>query len=251
MTEKRNGDKIKMKRFKICILLLSVVILMTACFWQKGEDRNYAKTSGFTITVEDEITDVNLDGVGGNDDKAVATYYETKDSKHSSFSLIEVYLNNKKYVSQIYLGYSLPSLYAADFSGNGIEELVVALGARSSSYNSSDIHVLGISMDKDKMPVLTEYLTILDGSKDGRTQAVFMYKNSLFTVTNSSALNNTLYKDMTDYCSGVATYTPEGSKSAYLVVYHRRNAAEEKGYSLLNWSGSQWSVVKQGFEAKE
>jgi hypothetical protein len=240
-----------MKRFITCILLLSVAVLLTACFWQKGEDRNYAKASGFTLTVEDELTDINLDGVGTNDDKAVATYYETMDSKHSSFSLIEVYLNNKKYVSQIYTGYCLPSLYAADFSGNGIEELVVALGARSSSYNSTDIHVLGISMDKDKMPVLTEYLTILDGAKDGRAQAVFMYKNSLFTVKNSGALNNTLYPDMTDFCGGAATYIPNGSNEAYLVVYHRRNAAEEKGYSMLSWSGSQWSVVKQGFEAKK
>ena len=54
------------------------------------------------------------------------------------------------------------------FRETEIEEIAVALSARTSSYNSTDIHVLGVSMDKYKMPVLTEYLTILDGSKDGR-----------------------------------------------------------------------------------
>jgi hypothetical protein len=252
MAIKEMETKMKMKRLFTCLLLITAVILLTACFWQKDDnEKNYAKASGFTATPEAELTDVNLDDSGGNDDKVVASYYETQDGKHSSFSLIEVYLGSGKYVSQIYQGYCQPKLYAADFSGNGTEEIVVALGARSSSYNSTDIHVLGVSFDKDNKPELTEYLTILDGSKDGRAQAVFTYKNSLLTITNSGALNNTLYPDMTDFCSGAATYQPEGSKTAYLIVYHRKNSAEQTGYSLLSWNGTQWSVVKQGFQAKQ
>ena len=235
----------------ILIITLSFSLLsLTAC---SGSGKpHYSNANGLSSEMIKELENIDLDGIGTNDDKIVLSYYEAEDKKNTSFSFYEFYFGNGDYVSKKFDGYNTPDVLAADLSGDGKDEIIVALAARSSSYNSSDIHVLEVFGEVDDRPSLVERLTILDGSKDGRAEAVSRYKNTLFLINNESGtLSSASFPDMTDFCGGVTIVSEEGAEQSKLMIYHRYDEQGKIAYTMLSMKDKKYQIEKQGFVEKE
>lgn len=237
---------------KAGILFWAIIFLLafTSCFADEDSETAYIKASGFDFEITSEIKDVDLDGRGERNDKVVASAYETEDRKNTSFSLIEVYLADGRYVSKQYNGYCTPSVLAGDFLGTGRQQIVVITTAKTSGYKSSDIHVLEVRDGEDDRAELRERLTILDGSVDGRDEAVVIYKSTLYMIQNKGGLANSSYPNLTDFCAGAVVVPGDNGEKDSLKIYHLRNDNGQRAYSLLQWNGSQWNTMEQGFEVE-
>ena len=244
----RKQDSGIIKKAGVLFWTIIFLLALTACFANEDSETAYSKASGFDSEITSEIKDVDLDGRGERNDKAVASAYETEDRKNTSFSLLEVYLADGRYVSKQYNGYCTPTVLAGDFLGAGRQQIVVITTAKTSGYNSSDIHVLEVRDGEDERAELRERLTILDGSVDGRDEAVVIYKSTLYTIQNKGGLANSSYPNLTDFCAGAAVVPGSGGEKDSLKVYHLRNDNGQRAYSLLQWNGSQWNTMEQGFE---
>jgi len=245
---RKNKEKqgLHTKALSVVIVAAMSLSLLTACGGSP-----YSKASGFESETIKEVEEANLDDVGEVDDKIVVSYYQTEDKKNTSFALCEFYFGDGNYVTKKFDGFNIPDAYAADLTGDGKDEIIVILGARSSGYGSSDIHVLEVSGEVNHRPRLVERLTILDGSKDGRTEGVARYKDTLFTITNKSGLlSNASFPDMTDFCGG-ATVIEGGEDNATLMVYHRLNEQGLAGYTTLVWEENKYVIEEQGFTKKK
>ncbi len=244
-----------MKKNKILRCLLCTVVLGTAVVLGACSNTPYSDASGLNSEVIKELKGIDLDGVGENDDKIVASYYAAEDKRNTSLSLYEFYLGNGKYASLKYDGYNKPDVIAANLQGDSKDEVVLILSAASSGYGSSDIHVMEVFGGKreNERPHFAELLTILDGSKDGRKQAIETYKNTFLMITNESGvLTSQAHPDMTDYCTGARIYeSNDPEKNDQLMVYHRKNEDQKMGYTLLSNSGGKYTIEKQGFIKKE
>ena len=180
-----------------------------------------------------------------------ATLVDTEQNRDYTVQLYQDYamteivvtLRNGDILKKTYDGWYFNSSYQlyADLTGDGVDEIILALQIGGSNYSATDIHVLSVSDG-----ILTEILTIMDATNDGEREIA--YKDSIFVIpliiTNANGIPANELEYYYRFITGVEILkTPEGDG---LWVEHLIKHYDVIPYSVILWNGTEWFAADQG-----
>jgi beta-lactamase regulating signal transducer with metallopeptidase domain len=170
--------------------------------------------------------------------------YTSEGSVFSDSTEIAVTLGNGDILKKTYGGWYFQSSYIlyADLTGDGSDEIIVALQIGGSNYGATDIHVLSVSNG-----VLMELLTIMD-SPGSVNELETEYKDSLFVIPLVIADTGGIPADELEHCYNICTGAEiaQTSEGVGLWVQHLIKRYDAIPYSVIRWNGTEWFVAEQG-----
>lgn len=188
---------------------------------------------------------LNLDGVGEDDDNALAIQYcmEDDSSERSvAFTLLQVTLGTGETWVEKYDGFQFSELSTGYLTNKERVCVVLQLISRTSNYSSTDVHVLELweNPQKDGAFDLAECLTLLDGDT-GHDRPSNPYP-FLFRIPNPNYHGEDSYsKYLSTITFGNSVVDLPNSHLQGLEVMTYATMQEDVG-RVLRWDGAQWYV---------
>ena len=190
-----------------------------------------------------------LDENGRYDDIVEATYilssfyYEGKlysDESVQSQVILNIKLSSGEEYTCQYDGSWYPTVFGADLYSDGTDALVVWLLNTTSTYSSSQVHVLKIIANE-----LIEVLTVLDGSEEYDQSCLERNNDSLYIIPEPDDHFGLSYGDHANRCTGVESVDIIVDNVSYYALKISHAVRDQFPYSILYYNGVQWEVAEQ------